>query len=149
MELLLIGVITCLRQVLAVGFAIIWLLLIILVLLQKGRGGGLVGALGGAGGQSAFGSKTGDVFTWITVVFVGVFLVLAAFLSSPIGYVPTSSIDDTQFVLPNASGTPGTVPSSESGPDSTPSTDTPDASPERSTPEKPVTDPATKPDTKP
>ena len=43
------------------------LFLILLVLIQRGRGGGLTGALGGAGGQSAFGTKAGDVFTKITV----------------------------------------------------------------------------------
>jgi len=31
--------------------------LILLVLIQRGRGGGLAGALGGMGGQSAFGTK--------------------------------------------------------------------------------------------
>ena len=42
--------------------------LILLVLVQRGRGGGLTGALGGAGGQSAFGAKAGDVFTRVTAV---------------------------------------------------------------------------------
>ena len=37
--------------------------LILLVLIQRGRGGGLAGALGGMGGQSAFGTKAGDLFT--------------------------------------------------------------------------------------
>lgn len=41
--------------------------MILLILVQRGRGGGLTGALGGAGGQSAFGSKAGDVFTRITI----------------------------------------------------------------------------------
>ncbi len=41
--------------------------MIILVLLQKGKGGGLAGALGGMGGQSAFGTKAGDLFTKITI----------------------------------------------------------------------------------
>lgn len=41
--------------------------LMIVVLLQRGRGGGLAGAFGGLGGQSAFGTKAGDVFTKITV----------------------------------------------------------------------------------
>lgn len=41
--------------------------LIILVLIQRGRGGGLAGALGGAGGTSAFGTKAGDMFTRITI----------------------------------------------------------------------------------
>jgi len=42
--------------------------MIILVLIQRGKGGGLAGAFGGMGGQSAFGTKAGDTFTKITVV---------------------------------------------------------------------------------
>jgi preprotein translocase subunit SecG len=41
--------------------------LIVLVLIQRGKGGGLAGALGGMGGQSAFGTKAGDLFTKITI----------------------------------------------------------------------------------
>ena len=51
-------------------------ILMLVILLQKGRGGGFSGAFGGAGGSSAFGAKTGDVFTWITVIVAGVFVVL-------------------------------------------------------------------------
>lgn len=40
--------------------------MIFLVLIQRGRGGGLAGALGGGGGGSAFGAKAGDTFTWVT-----------------------------------------------------------------------------------
>ena len=50
--------------------------LILLVLVQRGRGGGLAGALGGMGGQSAFGAKAGDVFTRITIVTAIVWIVL-------------------------------------------------------------------------
>ena len=50
--------------------------LILLVLVQRGRGGGLAGALGGMGGQSAFGAKAGDVFTRITIVTAVVWIVL-------------------------------------------------------------------------
>jgi len=53
------------------------LLLMLIILLQRGRGGGLAGAFGGAGGSSAFGAKTGDVFTWITVGGIAVFVLLA------------------------------------------------------------------------
>jgi preprotein translocase subunit SecG len=42
--------------------------LTLLILVQRGRGGGLTGALGGMGGQSAFGTKAGDVFTKITII---------------------------------------------------------------------------------
>lgn len=53
-------------------------LLIFIILLQRGRGGGLAGALGGAGGQSAFGTKAGDVFTRITIGLAAVWMLLAA-----------------------------------------------------------------------
>jgi preprotein translocase subunit SecG len=45
---------------------LIALFMILLILVQKGRGGGLAGALGGPGGSSAFGAKAGDAFTKIT-----------------------------------------------------------------------------------
>jgi preprotein translocase subunit SecG len=54
-------------------------ILIVLILLQRGRGGGLAGALGGMGGQSAFGSKAGDVFTRITSGVAIVWIVLCVF----------------------------------------------------------------------
>ena len=61
----------------SVIFLLICFLLVVIVLLQKGRGGGLSGAFGGAGGHSAFGAKTGDFFTWLTVCLAGLFLVVA------------------------------------------------------------------------
>lgn len=54
--------------------------LILLVLIQRGRGGGLAGALGGMGGQSAFGTKAGDLFTKITIG-VATFWILLCILS--------------------------------------------------------------------
>jgi len=64
------------------GFSLVLtsLFLILLVLIQRGRGGGLAGAFGGAGGQSAFGTKAGDVFTKITVA-VAAFWILLCILS--------------------------------------------------------------------
>ncbi|MEE2826391.1 MAG: preprotein translocase subunit SecG [Planctomycetota bacterium] len=44
------------------------LFMMLLILVQRGKGGGLTGALGGMGGQSAFGAKAGDVFTKVTVI---------------------------------------------------------------------------------
>lgn len=93
MNLTLLGAIPLYAQILAVILIIVSILLIILVLLQKGRGGGLSAAFGGAGGQSAFGSKTGDVFTWATIVAVGLFLLLCIFLTTQ--YVPVSEIDES------------------------------------------------------
>jgi preprotein translocase subunit SecG len=54
------------------------LFLILLVLVQRGRGGGLTGALGGPGGQSAFGTKAGDLFTRITIGVAAVWILLCA-----------------------------------------------------------------------
>ena len=52
-------------------------LLILVVLVQQASGGGLVGAFGGGGGGGAFGAKTGDMFTIITVAIASVYLLLA------------------------------------------------------------------------
>ncbi len=68
-------------QGLAIIFIAVCVILVLLVLLQKGRGGGLASAFGGEGGQSAFGSKTGDVFTWITISVVVAFGLLAIILT--------------------------------------------------------------------
>lgn len=76
--------------ILAVGFlwkfvAVLWLItgliLILIVLLQKGKGSGLGGAFGGMGGaNSILGTKTGDFLTWVTIGLVIVFLLLAVIL---------------------------------------------------------------------
>jgi preprotein translocase subunit SecG len=50
--------------------------LIVLVLIQRGKGGGLAGALGGMGGQSAFGTKAGDLFTKITIGVASFWIIL-------------------------------------------------------------------------
>ena len=74
-----------------IGFAFF---LILLVLVQRGRGGGLAGALGGAGGQSAFGAKAGDTFTKITMwtaFFWIVFCVIAVRLMTGSGEPDFSS----------------------------------------------------------
>ncbi|MCS7306302.1 MAG: preprotein translocase subunit SecG [Thermoguttaceae bacterium] len=50
--------------------------LILLILVQRGRGGGLAGVFGGPGGQSAFGAKAGDLFTRITIGVVAFWILL-------------------------------------------------------------------------
>ena len=64
------------RTLLGIVLLLTALFLILIVLVQRGRGGGLTGALGGPGGQSAFGSKAGDLFTKITVWVAGFWIVL-------------------------------------------------------------------------
>ena len=52
------------------------LFLILLVLIQRGKGGGLIGALGGTGGSSPFGSRAGDQFTRLTIYVACLWLFL-------------------------------------------------------------------------
>lgn len=66
------------QYIFGILFFIISTFLILLILVQRGRGGGLTGALGGAGGQSAFGTKAGDIFTRITVVTAALWIFTCA-----------------------------------------------------------------------
>jgi preprotein translocase subunit SecG len=72
-------------MVLGMLMAFLSVFLILLILVQRGRGGGLAGALGGAGGQSAFGSKAGDTFTLLTVSLAGVWILVCAFAMWSLG----------------------------------------------------------------
>lgn len=107
--------------------------LMLVIMIQRGRGSGLAGAFGGAGGSSAFGAKTGDVLTWVTVVIAFVFLLLTVvanfkFDESPqrviaaqpaqVPELPDFSLDDlggsTDIVLPPL-GLPDAGPVTGSG----------------------------------
>ena len=68
-------------KVVAVLFIVCCVSLILIILIQKGRGGGLSGAFGGAMASGILGSKTGDFLTWVTIVLVGVFLTLAVVMA--------------------------------------------------------------------
>ena len=62
--------------VLNVAILVISLLLIFIVLIQRGKGGGLAGAFGGTGGSSPFGSRAGDAFTKVTLYMAGVWILV-------------------------------------------------------------------------
>lgn len=85
------------------------LFLIILVLVQRGRGGGLTGALGGPGGQSAFGTKAGDVFTRVTSVVAIFWILLSIFATMTLQDRGTSKLvgGDTNAPAPLAPGLGG------------------------------------------
>jgi preprotein translocase subunit SecG len=99
--------------------------LILLILVQRGRGGGLVGAFGGGGGQSAFGAKAGDLFTKITVVTVSIWIVgcIILLLAMKQGGVAGGKwgFDENRTSAPPAAattetGAPVTTPTPASGP---------------------------------
>lgn len=84
--LLVVGFI---MKVVGVLFVICAVVLVLVVLIQKGRGGGLSAAFGGGTASGLLGSKTGDFLTWVTVVLVGMFLLLAVVMAK--FYKPTVS----------------------------------------------------------
>src|SRR5262245_56865879 len=63
-------------RVLNLVLILVSLFMILLILIQRGKGGGLAGAFGGAGGSSAFGSRAGDAFTRVTIIVAAVWLLL-------------------------------------------------------------------------
>ena len=65
----------------AIVFVICAVVLMLVVLIQKGKGGGLGAAFGGGLASGILGSKTGDFLTWVTIAMVGVFLTLAVVMA--------------------------------------------------------------------
>jgi len=82
---------------LGVLFLIVCVLLIVVVLIQKGKGGGLGAAFGGAA-ASAFGTRVGDVFTWVTIVLVALFLLLA--VGTTMVFRPKAGLVATPYFRP-------------------------------------------------
>ena len=82
--------------------SVISLFLILLILVQRGRGGGLTGALGGMGGQSAFGTKAGDTFTRVTIVSAAVWIVCAILAVKMLGGARGGPLGDANAVAPPA-----------------------------------------------
>jgi preprotein translocase subunit SecG len=97
------------------------LFLILLVLIQRGRGGGLAGAFGGAGGQSAFGTKAGDVFTKITIGVAAFWILLCILALNILGRQPSKFSASTL-------GTSAPISTDSKG-GAMPGVDTPAASP--------------------
>ena len=79
---------------------ILGLLLMLIVLIQRGKGGGLAGAFGGAGGSSPFGSRAADQFVKITLWLAGVWVLV---IMIQVKVVKLDSADDaTKAVITGA-----------------------------------------------
>jgi len=74
---------------------LISLFMMLLVLIQRGKGGGLAGAFGGAGGSSAFGSRAGDTFTRVTIIVAAIWILLVMLL---IKIVPQGPVQESAAV---------------------------------------------------
>ena len=80
-------------NVIAAFFLICAVVLILVILIQKGKGGGLSGALAGGAMSGILGSKSKEPLTWFTIVLVAVFLTLAVVMAK--FYKPSVSDFDT------------------------------------------------------
>jgi preprotein translocase subunit SecG len=141
-----------LHYVFMIPLLLLSIFLILVILVQRGRGGGLTGALGGMGGQSAFGTKAGDLFTRITIVLatIWVLLSLAALkvlndrsragglatgvrgFDAPLvpGGKSVPGVPGTSLPLPDATApASGTAPSTTPPPTATPTESAPSAAP--------------------
>lgn len=108
---MLIGVLA--QYVFGIAIFVTSVFLVMLVLVQRGRGGGLVGALGGPGGQSALGTKAGDIFTRITIVVAAIWIFLCAAAVRVLNPSDSSSLAELDEVADVRSGQiesrPGTI----------------------------------------
>lgn len=74
---MILAAVDWLHYLFMIPLALISVFLTLVILVQRGRGGGLTGALGGMGGASAFGTKAGDLFTKVTIGVAFVWVVLS------------------------------------------------------------------------
>jgi preprotein translocase subunit SecG len=97
--------------------------MILLILVQRGKGGGLAGAFGGMGGQSAFGTKAGDTFTritiavaffWIVICVVGVRFLGSAMEKRQLG-IP-GGVSSSAPAKPGEKGAANPAPAGSSAP---------------------------------
>ena len=73
---MLLAAASTLSIILNVVIVVLSLLLMFVVLIQRGKGGGLAGAFGGAGGSSPFGSRAADQFVKITLWLAGIWVLV-------------------------------------------------------------------------
>ena len=110
--------------------------LIILVLIQRGKGGGLAGAFGGMGGQSAFGTKAGDLFTKITIGVAAFWIILCIVTVKYLGGSSHGVLDTTMGDAATQSPAGVAAPADKKPGEGTPPASTP--APESSTPAAPA-----------
>ena len=85
---------------------LVGMFLIGLILLQRGRGGGLAGAFGGMGGQSAFGTKAGDIFTRITIAVNSATKGRATFVDKAAAVTPSTEDKAIDLDMPDKASPP-------------------------------------------
>jgi len=110
--------------------------LIVLVLIQRGKGGGLAGAFGGMGGQSAFGTKAGDLFTRITIGVAAFWIVLCIFTVKFLGAGGGDDLIDGNLGSADRQGNTVSVPVDDQD-NAAPAPDAPPGGPGQEDPSQP------------
>ena len=123
-----------LYYVIAPLYILTCLVLLLVVLLQQGKGGDIASAFGGSSSQTAFGARSGaTLLTRVTTVMAALFMVLALTLSALGQRGPSSVVSGAPAPKPAATK-PATPPPATPAPATTP-TQTPAAP--QSAPEAP------------
>jgi preprotein translocase subunit SecG len=149
----LLATVTLSHYLFMIPLMLLSVFLILVILVQRGRGGGLTGALGGMGGQSAFGTKAGDLFTRITIVVAAIWVLLSmASLKVLNQYSGTANLDASQRgqAIPAKTGEGGLLPSATktgdgamgTTPEAAPADEKSEAAPAATTPPAAATPPA-------
>ena len=128
--------------VLEVIFVLVCLFLILVILLQSGKGGDVAAAFGGSGSQTAFGPRGAQKpLEKATVVAAMLFMLLALIFSLP-GIGTQSVVDEGASPQPSPASKPATAPAAS--PAASPAADaSPAASPTAAA--SPVASPAASP----
>ena len=126
---------------LSVVWVLVALAMILIILLQKGKGGGLSGAFGGAGGGAGLlGTKTGDFLTWVTITLVTIFLVLGIVLGKFLGDEEGTFDDEITTISNTVNGAPDQEAGLETDVPTEPAVDAPEATDTAEAAEKVVTE---------
>ncbi len=97
------------HSMLVLLFLAVSVLMILVILIQKPQGGGLSGAFGAgaSSGQTAFGAKTGDMLTWLTVGMFCLFLAIAIVLNFTTRQNPFAAAAAAPTTIQGVSGSEG------------------------------------------
>ena len=88
-------------------WSVIAVTLILIILVQKGKGGGLSAAFGGAGGGGLLGTKTGDFLTWVTISLVILFLLLTIIMVKWYKDTGSEGLEREKELAPSGQTVPG------------------------------------------
>lgn len=105
-------------DVLIIIYVLVCVALIVIVLLQSGKGEGLAGVFGAGGGsQTLFGARTGDVLTKSTTVLAILFMLLSLGLAFLSGHQGKTISQEAELIGRQTGGRPasGALPLPEEG----------------------------------